>query len=86
MAAFYFTTISYEPHFKLTSHKRGHLPWVIVTGSKLPLRLRPVLNVTDRPKRMSHPPKQFLVDFCEIGAVNVTKVAKRQKKIRREFV
>ena len=28
---------------------------------------------------MSRPPKQFLDDFCEIGAVNVTKVAKRPK-------
>ena len=43
------------------------------------MRLRPVLNVADRPKRMSRPPKQFLDDLYEIGAVNVTKVAKRPK-------
>ena len=43
------------------------------------MRLRPVVNVTDRPKRMSRPPKQFLDDLYEIGAVNVTKVAKRPK-------
>ena len=43
------------------------------------MRLRPVLNVADRPKRMSRPPKQFLDDLYDIGAVNVTKVAKRPK-------